>query len=137
MVPDTPPIFNWNVSRCQPEDLAFAIGELRRSELGLALRFGQVGETFLLSLQAVVIGEGELRIDDAVDAIVAGVNLDRDVAALDFEGEFQVGTNFRLHGLKGVPKVSLKVKVSRKRPEKRGGSGGARTRNLCRDRAAL
>ena len=51
--------------------MAFTVGEFGRGKFGLLLRFFQVREAFLDSFRAVVVGEGELLVTRAVDAIFA------------------------------------------------------------------
>jgi len=95
------------VCRSEPEHFVLAVGQLGRGKLGFALGFGQVREAFPLPLPAVVMGECELRIDGAIDAISSRVNLHRDVAALDFEGPLQAREKLSF----SWPKLSPKVKA--------------------------
>ena len=77
---------NGPVGGREPEHFIFAVGQLCGHQFGLALGFGHVGKAEFLALAAIVIDQGELRIDLIGNTICAGINFHGDVAALDFHG---------------------------------------------------
>lgn len=97
---------NLAINGGQIQHWAFAFGKPADGEFGFAAGFGQISKAAFFALCAIVIGEGELRIFNAVDVIDALINFEDDIAPFDFNG-FAV---FFSCSQSPLPPIALKVK---------------------------